>query len=419
MSKPQVLVAGGGPSGLAAAVASARNGASTLLVERYGFLGGMATAGLVNPFMSWQVEGKPIIEGIFQEIINRLKAMGGWDGDRAPSAFDPECFKLLADDMCRESGVSLLLHSLVVDAQVENGLIASITVANKSGLGQLDAEVFVDATGDADLAARCGVPCQKGRPEDGLSQPMTLCFRMAEVDIDRMPPPAEINQLYEQAQQAGEISNPREDVQFFFTTIERVVHFNTTRVVKRDGTDPQDLTDAELTARQQVQEMVRFLQARISGFENSYLQMMAPQIGVRETRRIVGEYVLTEEEVLGARKFPDVIARGSYPVDIHNPAGTGTVLKHLPPGESYDIPYRCLIPKGIDNLLVTGRPISATHEAHSSLRIMPICIALGQAAGTAAALCAQEKVAPPQLAAKRLQAVLLAQGANLGRTQPT
>ncbi len=408
-----VLVAGGGPAGLAAAVAAARSRARTLLVERYGFLGGMATAGLVNPFMGFHIRGEPIIGGILAEVIERLKAVGGWSSPRTPLAFDAEAFKFVADDLCREAGVTLLLHTWVGAAKVRRKHIESVALENKSGSQQAAARLYVDATGDADLAARAGVPCEVGRPQDGLMQPMTTCFRMAGVAINRMPPRSRINRLYQAAQAAGEITNPRENVLLFYVPTPGVVHFNTTRVVGRSGVDAQGLTAAEVEGRRQVREMVTFLRKRVPGFERAYLQMVAPQIGVRETRRIVGEYVVTGDDIVQARKFDDAVARGNYPIDIHNPAGAGTVIRHLPEGESYDLPYRCLVPRRVDNLLVAGRSVSATHEGQASLRIMPICMALGQAAGVAAALCAKRGIAPRELPYAALRRSLLHQGANL------
>lgn len=408
-----VLVCGGGPAGIAAAVAAARNGADTLLVERYGFLGGMATAGLVNPFMTWFAGSEQIIEGIFQEVLHRLASKGGYGGKQT-HAFDPEAFKVVADEICIESGVRLLLHAFVSGANVEDSVIKSASITCKPQPMTLSAGIYIDATGDADLAFLSGVRCEKGRTGDGLAQPMTLNFRMAGIDLDRIPSRQGITELYLKAREQGRVDCPRNDVLYFLTTRDGEVHFNTTRVIRRDGTDAADLTAAEIDSRRQVAQIVAFLKSDVPGFENAYLQITGTQIGVRETRRIVGEYVLTAEDILTARKFDDCIARGSYPVDIHDPDGGGTVLKHLPPGESYDIPYRCLVPLGIDNLLVAGRPISSTHEAHSSIRVMPIACAIGEAAGTAAAICAGESVTPRRLNVNVLQQKLLAQGANLG-----
>ncbi len=413
----EVMVCGGGPAGLCAAVAAAQEGADTLLIERYGFLGGMATAGLVNPFMAYYTGGEQIIEGLFQQIIDRLDAAGGWTHRRdewARDAFDPEIMKLVAQDMAEEAGVRLRLHTMVVDAATSDGYLEYIILTSKSGSERAEATIFIDATGDGDLAARAGVPYEQGRPEDGLSQPMTLMFRMAGVDEDRMPPREEINALYDQAKAAGDIDNPRENVLWFYTTRRGEIHFNTTRVIRRDGTSAADLTAAELEARRQVKQIVNFLTEKVPGFSKAYLSATGTQIGVRESRRILGEYVLTAEDVLGARKFADGIARGCYDIDIHNPSGTGTVIKRLPAGESYDIPYRCLCPRGFDNLLVAGRPISATHQAHSSVRIMPIAAAVGEAAGTAAAMCIAQQQTVTKIDIAALRERLVQHGACLG-----
>jgi len=413
----EVIVCGGGPAGLCAAVAAAQEGADTLLIERYGFLGGMATAGLINPFMPYYTGGEQIIEGLFQQIIDRLEAAGGWShrqDEWARDAFDPEIMKLVAQDMAEEAGVRLRLHTMVVDASSKDGHVGQALLASKSGLEAAEAAIFIDATGDGDLAARAGAPYEQGRPEDGLSQPMTLMFRMAGVDEERMPSREAINRLYDEAKATGQIDNPRENVLWFYTTRPGEIHFNTTRVVRRDGTSAADLTAAELEARRQVKQMVKFLTAKVPGFANAYLSATGTQIGVRESRRILGEYVLTAEDVLGARKFADGIARGCYDIDIHSPTGTGTVIKSLPAGESYDIPYRCLCPRGFDNLLVAGRPISATHQAHSSVRIMPIAAAVGEAAGTAAAMGIAQKQSVTTVDVAQLRERLRQRGANLG-----
>lgn len=409
----EVIVVGGGPGGLAASIASARNGADTLLVERYGFLGGMATAGLVNPFMTYWAGEEQIIRGVLQEIIDRLTDLGAY-GKGSRTAFDPEAFKLVADRMCADSGVKVLMHTLLTDVRRSGDMIESVEVAGKSGKSDLRAKVYVDATGDADLAFMAGAQCEKGRPEDGLTQPMTLNFRVCRVEMSRIPPREEFNRLFDRAKAEGRIHCPRENILMFLTTREGEVHFNQTRITGADGTSSEDLTRAEIEGRRQAWEFLDFLRRDVPGFENAEILMSGPQVGIRESRRVIGDYVLTGEDVLGARKFPDAIARGSYSIDIHSPTGAGTVIKRLQPGESYDIPYRCLVPLGIENLLIAGRPISATHEAHSSLRIMPICIAIGQAAGTAAALSVKGNAQPRDLDVRLVQETLRSQGANLG-----
>lgn len=383
----EVAVCGGGPAGLCAAVAAAESGANTLLIERYGFLGGMMTAGLVNPFMSYWAGKEQINKGVFQRMIDYMRKAKAY-GTRpdAKTAFDPEVAKLVLDRLALDAGVQLRFHTTVCAAQVSDGRVGRILLQSKSGFEAVTAKVFVDCTGDADLAFYAGATIEKGRPEDGLCQPMTANFRMAGVDEKRMPTREEINALYDAARDAGEVENPRENVLWFYTTRPGEIHFNTTRVVRLDATSALDLTAAELESRRQISQMIQFLVAKVPGFENAYLTAVPAQIGIRESRRVIGDYVLTAEDVLAARKFEDGIARGSYPVDIHSPTGGGTVIKRLPPGEAYDIPYRCLCPLGFDNLLIGGRPISSDHAAHSSHRVMPIAACNGEAAGLAAAM---------------------------------
>lgn len=416
-ARADVVVVGGGPGGLGAAIAAAEEGAGVLLIERYGFLGGMATAGMVNPFMPWFAGQEPIVRGVFERLLGRLREMGALGGPRGKHCFDYELLKILADRMVGEVGVRLRLHSFLIGVDAAGGRVRRLAVAGKSGLEAVEGKLFIDSTGDGDLCAWAGCRVEKGRAQDGLCQPMTLNFRMGGVDIDAMPERAQINALYDAAKERGEIDNPRENVLFFFTTREGEVHFNTTRVVMLDGTDAAALTEAELTGRRQVAQMVRFLVAQVPGFERAYLQAMGTQIGVRETRRVIGDHVLTTDEVLSAAKFPDGIARGSYGVDIHNPAGTGTEIHHLPPGEAYDIPYRCLTPLGFDNLLVAARCISCDHGAHSSLRIMPIVMAVGEAAGVAAAQAVAQGVTTREVDVAALRARLVARGASLSQMQ--
>ena len=406
----RVLVAGGGPAGLAAAVTAARRGAETFLIERYGFLGGMATAGLVNPFMGWHAAGKPLVAGVFQEMLELMAAAGGYGCEREPAAFDPEVFKLVADQLCQQSKVQVRFHALLTRVEAGEGLITHVVTESKSGSEEWTAEAYVDCTGDADLAFLAGVPCDEGREGDNLTQPMTLNFRMAGVDIDRMPSRDEINRLFDRAKAEGRVTCPRENVLWFHTLNPGVVHFNTTRVTGLSATSAADLTAAEFEARQQAHELARFLVSDVPGFERAYLQQSAAQIGVRESRRIRGHYALTGEDVLEGRKFPDGIARSNYPIDIHSPTGAGTVIRDVPEGDYYEIPYRCLLPRGIDNLLVAGRCISSTHEAQASLRIMPTCFAMGEAAGLAAAIAADRGIPPVEVAPEELRQALREQG---------
>lgn len=420
-SQNDVVIVGGGTAGVSAAVAAGRNGVDTILIERYGFLGGAMTAGLVNPFAtSGSYAGKEqIIHGIFQEMIDRLKYMNGYD--EKTSAFDVEIMKIVADQMVMEAGVNLMLHTFAIDSIMCGNTVRGVEVYNKSGRQAVLGKVMVDATGDGDLAFMAGAPYEKGRKKDGLTQPMTLNFKMGGVDVEKMPSIHEMNRLFLGAKAEGEVKCPMDILGMYnsFRRQQGEVHFNTTRVIKVDGTKAEDLTYAEVEARRQMVEIVNFLKEKVSGFENAYLLISGTQIGIRETRRIIGKYVLTGQDVVEARKFKDVVARGSYKIDLHNPIG-GCVEKNplagkrLPPGESYDIPYRSLVPQEVDGLLVAGRCISATHEAQGSMRVIPIVVAVGQAAGTAAALAAKHDVPPRELDISLLQKTLREQGANLG-----
>jgi hypothetical protein len=440
-AEAEVVVVGGGPAGIAAAIAAARMGARTLLVEQYGFLGGMATAGLVGPFMtSYDIRGeKPIIEGVFREVVDRLVALGaaidpaavdgfsaygGYHayGHEHVTPFDPEGLKYVAQEMVLEAGAALKLHRFFLDAQVKEGRVSHLIVAGKSGLEAFGCQQVIDTTGDADVAARSGVPYASGRAGDGLLQPVSLFFRVANVDdaavqayMDEHPEDESFRAIVAEAMAKGEFSHTKNWFTMFRTVRPGVWWANVSRVHQVDATDAEDLTRAEIEGHRQVLYLVDFLRKRIPGFQDCALIDTGAQIGVRETRRIVGEYVLTAEDVLAARRFEDAIARVSFPIDIHDPQGGGGRFEGPRDGPYYTIPYRCLVPangdRTPDNMLVAGRPISATHEAHGSLRVMPPCFATGQAAGTAAALALETGVAPRQVDVTLLRASLEQQGA--------
>jgi len=404
-----IIVVGGGPGGIPASVAAARNGARVLLVERYGFLGGMATSALVHPFMKYKAGETVLTRGLFEEFVNRLIANQAMLADR--QHFDSEPMKWLLDRFVLDSQVDLLLHTQAVGVLRERKKIKAVRIFHKGGFEDISAEIFIDSTGDGDLAAWSGAIVEIGREGDHQCQPMTLNFRMANVDINAMPTGSEINRLFDEAKARGEVTNPRENVLKFLTVHPDVIHFNTTRVIGKSVLDGWEFTEAEIEGRRQVTEMVGFLKKYVKGFENSYLMQMGTQIGVRESRRVIGKYVLTADDVLSARHFNDGIACASYPIDIHNPTGTGTDIRQLKEGTYYTIPYRCLLPVGVDNLLIASRCISATHEAHSSLRIMPVVWSIGEAAGTAASLCLKSQITPTELEAAQLRQKLLQQGA--------
>lgn len=416
MKEYDLIVVGGGFSGVAAACAAAREGARTLLVDKSNCLGGAATGCLVNPFMPYWTETEKgrtdLAQGIFREICRRLKERSAlaWG-----QSFLEEELKYVLQEMLLASGAELLFHADLYSVQAEQGRVRSLTFATCGGPFTLSARCYVDATGDAQLAHLAGCPTVLGRESDQLCQPMTLCFRLGNVDTDRFfASRPKWSAAHAAALSEGKMKNPRENILVFPMPIPNVLHFNTTRVVKKNPTDPFDRTEAEILARRQVEEIYDFLKRHADGLENSFLMMTAPAIGVRESRRIVGDYTLTEQDCKGCTKFPDGIAVCNYEIDIHNPEGTGTELYYFKPGEYYTVPYRCLLPQRMENLLVTGRCISADHGAQASLRTMPTVCCLGEAAGTAAAMALSRRISPRAVDPAALRAILLTRGAYLG-----
>ena len=406
-----VVVAGGGLAGVISAISAARDGMKVLLVEKCGYLGGMATAGLVFPFMSYRERGsgKPANAGLFAELLRRMYELGGQSSAES-TAYKEEYMKLALDRMVREAGVKVLFHSLLSEVVREGRVIKSITISTCQGNIKISAPIFIDATGDADLTAFAGLEYKLGREEDGLCQPMTLNFRLTNVDWSRYDY-AKANKLYKEFREKRLIKNPREDILVFKYPIYNIMHLNTTRIVGKNPVSVEDLTESEMTAREQVYEMYQFMKNNIEGMENCDIVSSASEIGIRESRRIVGHYVITKEDVTGAVKHDDRIARATYEIDIHNPAGTGTYHCPVPENDYYTIPYRALIPVGADNLIVAGRPISSTHEAHSSFRIMPITSCIGEAAGAAAAIMKKLDCKSIDVPMKQLQDTLVDYGA--------
>ena len=299
--------------------------------------------------------------------------------------------------------------------RVNGEKIESVTVATKCGPVEIEADYFVDCTGDAQLAFLADCPYNVGRESDHLCQPMTLCFRLGNVDVEAFYKTKEdMKQRYREAKARGELMNPREDVLLFRSPIPNVMHFNTTRVVKLDPTNPEDVTKAELFARDQIREIIDFMKKNGDGLDNCFLMETGAEIGVRESRMIVGDYVLTEEDCRAFKKFDDSVAACNYDIDIHNPEGAGTSHYFFPEGEYYTIPYRCLIPKTVGNMLVAGRCISSDHGAQASYRIMPTVCTIGEAAGTAIALAAKKGSDTRSVDVKELQARLIENGAFLG-----
>jgi ribulose 1,5-bisphosphate synthetase/thiazole synthase len=457
-----VLVCGGGTAGAVAAVASARTGARTLLVEQYGSVGGMAATGMSFLGVS-DASGRRALGGIGAELLARLAASGAAFEDRpdkqvgSVTVADPAALRQTLLEMLLDAGVRFLLHTFCVDALAEGRRVRGILAANKGGLEAVLARVVVDATGDADVAARAGARFVTGRA-DGLAQPVTRIFRVCDVDVAEMlaylaAHPGEMDAperwdgsgytaedlaaqsvvmdafpaLVGEARRAGELSVPRDRIGIETGPVPGVVTINATRVHGVDGTDPDALSRAEVETQRQMFEILRFLRRRVPGFRRARLLDAAYQVGVRESRHIAGDYVLTLDDVLAGRDFPDAVARGAYPVDLHDlrpgaevlgarVGGGGVTLRRIE--HAYGIPLRCLLPAGVDGLLVAGRAVSATHEAAGSVRGQAVCLATGHAAGTAAALSAAAGVMPRGLDAAAVRAALHSQGAVLDSAVP-
>lgn len=438
-----VTVLGGGPAGIAAALSAARSGARTLLVERYGFLGGMSTVAMVYPWMTFHTSsGQQVIRGIAQEIVDKLvqrKASPGHLRDTVGfvhtlTPFHPEVYKDLVFDMLKEAGVRLLLHSLVTDVEMSDRRIAGVTLYNKSGQMKVRSKIYIDATGDADIAYFAGAPYEQGNADHKV-QPMTMKFRMKGVNLDEVKrymqqhpedfyeksliqeldhlPLTGVMGFYRQWRQA-DLPIPRDGVLFFTGPGDDEVLVNVSRVSGLDPTNVEDLTAAEVEGRKQVLMLESFFKDYIPGFSKACITATGAQIGVRETRRVIGEYVLSGLDVLDGRRFQDVIARSGYPIDIHNPEGKGVTANFIKEGGAYDIPYRSIVPKNTENLLLAGRCISTSHEAQATTRLTPSCMAIGQAAGAAAAIASFRNCAVIDVPISVLQAELLKGHADLG-----
>ncbi|MEF2968211.1 FAD-dependent oxidoreductase [Paenibacillus sp. M1] len=447
MKDYDVVVMGGGISGAMAAIAASKAGARTLIVESHGFLGGTLTANGVGPMMTFHAGEKQAVQGLTDELIERLKKLGKSPGHifdttgftYSVTPFDAEAMKHELELMVTENGGEILYHTMLAKVNAEQGAIRSITVCNKSGLTDISASVFIDATGDGDLSVGAGAEFTKGRESDGASQPMTLKMKMINVDIPKVKeyihahpedfplmngdtsiieksPRLSVggfDSLFKEAKAKGEISIPRENILFFETNNPGEVIMNTTRILGHDATDAFSLSKAEMEGRKQCRELEHFVRKYIPGFENAIVESTGPSIGVRGSRQIKGVYTLTAEDILEQRKFEDTIAHSGYPIDIHSPDGEGTKHQKLEWGGMYSIPYRCMITESVSNLIVIGRCISATFEAQSAMRTTPTTGAIGHAGGVAAALAAKEGVAVRQVNIGRVQQLLKEQGAYL------
>ncbi|MBM3573014.1 MAG: FAD-dependent oxidoreductase [Alphaproteobacteria bacterium] len=427
IAESDVVVLGGGPAGVAAATAAARHGASVILIERYGFLGGMGTAAMVTNFcgLHAMVDGEiwQVVHGLADEILDRLKHLGGLNaphnvlGKTAAQSYDVSAYKLALDDLIVGAGVTPQFHALAVGAVVAERRIHALLVETKSKRGAIVGRQFIDCSGDADLAHWAGAPYEKGGADGAMAYP-TLMFKVANVDSARATAEGKprLAALMARAEADGTHRFPRRSVIINPQHHAGQWRVNATQISRQglpvDGSDGADLTFGEIEGRRQVRDYFAFLRRYVPGFEASYLLEIAPQIGVRETRRIIGAFQLDATHVLACADFDDAIGVNGWPVEKHV---KGDVEWRFIEGRGYhQIPYRVLLPQGIDNLLVAGRCASATQDGQASLRVSGPCFVMGQAAGTAAAMAVGSNPIAAGLDIGRLQDRLAQDGVFFG-----
>jgi FAD dependent oxidoreductase len=429
----EVAVLGGGPAGMAAAVAAARAGRRTLLVERYGFLGGMGTAAGVTNFcgLHANVHGEMhrVVQGVASDLLARIDRLDGLNKPHLilskifAQAYDTAAYKIAADDLLAEHEVDILFHALGAGVAMQGETrINALFVETKAGRQAIRADIFIDCSGDGDLAAWAGARYEVGDSLGHMLYP-SMMFRLNGIDPAKAGDAwRTIPQLMEQAEARGTHKFPRKAaiVRPQRSQIEWRVNFTQ---LKRDdgsainGLEPDDLTRGEIDGRRQAVEAFQFLRT-VPGFEKSYIIDLPPQLGIRETRRVVGGYQLSGEDVLGCASFDDSIGVNGWPMEVHVAGDVIFKFPPIPESRGYnELPYRMLVPEGVDNLLVAGRCASMTHEGQSAARVSGACFAMGEAAGTAAALALSGNTPPRDIAIEELQQALKQQGAFIGRDQ--
>ena len=407
-----VIVAGSGPSGAAAAIRAGRMGAKVLLIEWANAVGGISTSGLMSHWTG------TVDSPLYGEILRRMAEKNEIDRGKIVRWIDTENLKAVWLEMLAEAGVEVLLYTFVCGVVMEGNRVAGVITESKSGRRVFLGRVTVDGTGDGDAAAFAGVPYHKGRESDGKMQPCTLMFKVAGVDMDRAVLLGSFESTYEtekgelQALAKAHIPYPAGHLLVYRSPLPGIVTCNMTNCTDIDGTKAEDLTKAEQVCRSQMPAILAYRREYVPGFEHCYIISAASLMGIRETRHFEGLYTLCEDDILTARQFDDWVVRGAhFNFDVHNLNGAGldpTGVQHQwKQPQGYSIPYGCLVPKAVDGLLLCGRNISGTHIAHSNYRVMPICVGIGAAAGAAAALAARKGVQPRDLSAAELQPLLV------------
>ncbi|MBQ7720260.1 MAG: FAD-dependent oxidoreductase [Clostridia bacterium] len=408
-----VIVCGSGPAGVCAAVKAGRMGMKVLVIEYFGSVGGMSTSGLMSHWTG------SVRSNLYTEILTRMADENeGEKRGKITNQIDPEKLKGIYLDMLRDAGADILLYTFVCGAIVEDGAVKGVITESKSGRRVFTAKVTVDGTGDGDVAAYAGVPYEKGRESDGRMQPCTLMFKVGGVDKSRMVLLGSFESTYEtekgelQALAKAHIPYPAGHLLVYDNPLPGIITCNMTNCTEIDGTKAEDLTRAEIVCRSQMPAIVKYLREFVPGFESCYIVSAGSMMGIRETRRFKGEYTLNESDVLEARVFDDWVVRDAhFNFDVHNLTGAGldaTGVQHKwTQKKGYTIPYGCLVPVGINGLLLSGRNISGTHLAHSNYRVMPICAGIGEAAGAAAALAVRSGTDPRDVAASDIQKELI------------
>lgn len=422
VSEVDVLVVGGGCAGAVAAIAAARGGARVVLAEREGTLGGISTGVLDTFYGFWTPGEQPVkvVDGIPGEIVRALSGQGAaferpnTYGAGTGVTYNPEILRTLYDQLCAEAGVAVLLHTAVADVSASDRRVREVLLASGSSLLAVAARQVVDASGDAVVAHLAGA-ASEGWSDIDNPQSLTVTFTMAPVETARVAalPRQQILALLGEAIDSGAYDLPRRDGSLHATTVPGTQFVHMTRVSGWDPRQPAELSAAEAEGRRQAREYARFLRDRVPGFENAQICWLARRIGIRESRRVVGRYWLTREDVLAGRRFPDAVARAGAPIEDHG-SGQGTHWEYLDPGTYYEIPFRSLLPLELSGLVVAGRCLSASHDAHASARNMAQCMAMGQAAGTAAAMAASRGIDVGEVAADDLQRELAKAGALVG-----